>query len=214
MFDLDGTLMDNRPRSVAIFRELSEAWVHQHPEDARRIAKSRPEELAYAISDTLAKLGVSDALHEEAADFWRARFFRDSHLAHDVPVPGAAKLVHSLHAAGANIVYLTGRDLPLMGVGSWQSLRDLGFPIGVVGTELVCKPDATIHDEVYKRDIAPELARLGDVFCSFDNEPANCNVFARIRKTCASVLLDTQHTPNAATLDPAVVCLKDFVLEG
>ena len=34
VFDLDGTLMDNRPRVVAILRELAEEWRVRHPEAA------------------------------------------------------------------------------------------------------------------------------------------------------------------------------------
>jgi hypothetical protein len=36
VFDLDGTLMDNRPRVVAILHELAEEWREKHPEDADR----------------------------------------------------------------------------------------------------------------------------------------------------------------------------------
>ena len=211
VFDLDGTLMDNRPRSVAIFRELADAWMHRHPEEARAIRKSRPDELAYAVTDSLTRLGVrTSELLEEATSFWKERFFRDAYLVHDIAIAGAPAFVHELYRAGANIVYLTGRDLPLMGLGSWTSLRDLGFPIGVVGTELVCKPDAAIHDETYKRDIAPALARVGEVFAAFDNEPGNCNVFRRQFPSCASVLLDTQHASGAPPIDDGVLCIKDF----
>jgi hypothetical protein len=211
VFDLDGTLMDNRPRSVAILKELSSRWIASHPEAAQSVAGCQPDELAYALTDSLTKLGVDHPdLVEEALQFWRERFFRDAYLVHDVALPGAPEFVREVHRAGANVVYLTGRDLPLMGLGSWMSLRDLGFPIGVVGTELVCKPDASIHDEVFKRSIAPELSRLGNVVASFDNEPGNCNVFLEVCRGCASVLLDTQHHKDAPALVSGVVTIRDF----
>lgn len=211
VFDLDGTLMDNRPRSIAILHELSKRWLEKHPEAARSIAALQPDELAYALSDSLTRMGVEHPeLQQEAIEFWRERFFRDEYLVHDIALPGAADFARAVYEAGANLVYLTGRDLPFMGLGSWMSLRDLGFPIGVVGTELVCKPEASISDEVFKRDIALQLRRVGEVLASFDNEPGNCNVFLRAYPECASVLLDTQHHASAPPTDAGVVCIKDF----
>jgi haloacid dehalogenase-like hydrolase len=213
VFDLDGTLMDNRPRSAAILIELGREWASKYPEAAERLASARPDELAYLFNESLQRLGVSDrALVDEAMAFWRERFFRDKYLSHDVEVPGAVAFAQAAYEAGAVLVYLTGRDLPLMGLGSWSSLRDLGFPIGVVGTELVCKPDASVHDEVFKLGVAPALARVGEVIAAFDNEPGNCNIFRRAYPSALTVLLDTQHVPGAPPLDEGVVCVRDFRL--
>lgn len=214
VFDLDGTLMDNRPRSVAIFRELADAWMHRHPEEARAIRKSRPEELAYAVTDSLTRLGVRTTdLLEEATSFWKERFFRDAYLVHDIAIAGAPAFVHELYRAGANIVYLTGRDLPLMGLGSWTSLRDLGFPIGVVGTELVVKPHFDMPDTEFKRAVAPALARLGTVIGVFDNESANCNLLLEAHPGASSIFLDTQHAPDPPPLSDGVAVIDSFLLE-
>ena len=211
VFDLDGTLLDNRPRSVAILRELSSQWAERYPAEARAIAACKPEELAYAMSDSLARLGVAQpGLIDEGLQFWRDRFFRDAYLVHDIEVAGAVRFARAVYDAGANLVYLTGRDLPLMGLGSWTSLRDLGFPIGVVGTELVCKPQAELHDETFKRDVAPTLGRLGEVVASFDNEPANCNLFLEAHPRAAAVFLDTQHSADAPSLSAGVMSLRDL----
>lgn len=211
VFDLDGTLLDNRPRTVAILAELAAVWGEKHPREADLIRDVPPSSLLYLFTDTLRKLGVKDeALEAEALAFWRARFFRDAHLAHDVEVPGAAAFAKRIYEAGAQVVYLTGRDLPFMSLGSWASLRDLSFPIGVIGTELVCKPDPAIPDEDYKRMIAPTITRHGELVASFDNEPGNCNAFLEAHPEAASVLLDTQHLPGAPALLPGVVSLRDF----
>jgi hypothetical protein len=211
VFDLDGTLMDNRPRSAAILAELAREWSASRPDIASRLAAARPDELAYLFNESLQRLGISDtALVDEAVAFWRKRFFHDSYLSHDVEVPGAVGFARAVYEAGALVVYLTGRDLPLMGLGSWSSLRDLGFPIGVVGTELVCKPDAATHDETFKQGVAPALGRVGEVIAAFDNEPGNCNIFRRAYPDALTVLLDTQHVPGAPPLDAGVVCIRDF----
>jgi hypothetical protein len=215
VFDLDGTLHDNRPRSTVILKELADAWEERFPEAAARARQATPERLEYLLQDTLGALGIHDGdLHQHAVTFWKERFFRDHYLQHDQEVPGAAAFARAAHEAGAILVYLTGRDMPNMSAGSWSSLRTLGFPIGVVGTELVCKPSFDIPDETFKRGVAPTMARLGEVIAAFDNEPANCNLFLRAHPSCTSVLLDTQHVPGAPALEPGVVCLESFLFDA
>lgn len=211
VFDLDGTLMDNRPRTCAILHDLAAEWRLREPEVARRLAAAKPDDLEYLLVDSLERLGVHRTeLVKEAERFWRDRFFADSHLRHDVEVPGAAAFARDCYARGAVLVYFTGRDLPMMGVGSFASLRDLGFPIGLPGTELVLKSDANLPDEAFKRQVGPELGRLGRVVSVFDNEPGNCNVLGACYPEAACVLLDTQHLPGAPPLSPSVKVVRDF----
>ena len=211
VFDLDGTLFDNRPRTRVILNELAEAWRPAHPELAKRLSRMQEGEMAYLLTDTLERLGVTDSERvAEAQAFWRDRFFADGHLHHDVPLAGAVEFAKDCYEAGAILVYLTGRDLPLMGIGSFRSLRDHGFPIGVPGTELVLKPDAAMADEAFKRLEAPKLARVGSIVASFDNEPGNCNTILQQNPDCQSVLVDTQHLPGAPPLDPQVHVIADF----
>jgi hypothetical protein len=211
VFDLDGTLMDNRPRTAMILRELGATWRDRHPEAAKTLAAAKAEDLAYLLTDTLGRLGVRHTeLVREAEVFWRERFFTDGYLAHDVEVPGAAAFARDCYDAGGILVYFTGRDLPLMGIGSFASLRDLGFPIGLPGTELVLKPDAQMPDEAFKRMQGPALERVGKVVAIFDNEPGNCNVLGQHFPDACSVLLDTQHLPGAPPLDATVRVIADF----
>jgi hypothetical protein len=210
-FDLDGTLFDNRPRTAAILKELAETWRTSHPDMAARLRSANPEQMAYLLTDTLERLAITDTARvAEAQTFWRDRFFGDDHLRYDVPVPGAVEFAKACYAKGATLVYLTGRDLPLMGLGTFKSLRDVGFPIGVPGTELVLKPDAAMPDEAFKRLEAPKLARVGEIIASFDNEPANCNTLLEQNPGCESILIDTQHLPGAPPLAPGVKVLGDF----
>jgi len=211
VFDLDGTLFDNRPRTAAIFHELALEWEAAHPEVAARLRGVDAAGLAYHVSDSLARLGVTGQDMQDAAfAFWRARFFADAHLRHDVEVPGAAAFARACYDRGATLVYLTGRDLPMMGVGTFASLRDVGFPVGVVGAELVLKPRFEMPDAEFKRYEAPRLARIGAVVAAFDNEPENCNVFASHFPDADAVFVDTQHLPGAPPLAAEVSIIGDF----
>jgi hypothetical protein len=211
VLDLDGTLMDNRPRTCAILRELGEQWRTKHPEVAGELCEVVPDRLAYLLSDSLRRLKIVDApLVLEANEFWRARFFSDDALRHDVALAGSVPFVRACHARGATIVYLTGRDLPVMGLGTFASLRGLGFPIGVAGVEIILKPDAQMADEAFKRMVAPTLARVGEVVASFDNEPANCNLFKEAYPDADIVFVDTQHVPGAPPLRHDCPVVPDF----
>lgn len=214
VFDLDGTIMDNRPRVVAILHELAEEWRRQHPEASDRMARASAEHIVYGFQENLHRLGITDeALHPIAFEFWKARFFNDPHIRHDIEVAGARDYVRACYAAGATIVYLTGRDLPNMALGSFASLRDLGFPIGVVGSELVVKPRFEMPDSEFKRSVAPQLSRLGRVIAAFDNEPMNCNLLQESHPRCTTVFVDTQYAPNPPSLDPRVQVIHSFERE-
>lgn len=211
VFDLDGTLLDNRPRVVAILHELAESWRKAHPAEAAKLACARDEDIGYGIVDNLKHLGVeSPELHAVGQRFWFERFFVDGYLHHDVALAGAVSFARRCYDAGASLMYLTGRDLPKMALGTLASLRDCGFPIGVVGTSLVTKPTFEMPDEHFKREVAAGLERVGPVLAVFDNEPGNCNALLEAHPACVSVLLDTQHAPNPPALREGVLVIDTF----
>jgi hypothetical protein len=214
VFDLDGTLMDNRPRTCVILQEFAVRCRGRDDALAALLEKARPADLAYLLSDSLERMGADRTeLVAEMHAFWQERFFADAHLVHDVPVPGAVEFTRACYDAGALLLYCTGRDLPLMGTGTFQSLRDLGFPIGVPATELVLKPEASLPDDAFKRLVAPDLARVGRVVAAFDNEPANCNVLYSHYPDAHVVHVNTQFMPGAPPLDAGVAAICDFRMD-
>ena len=211
VFDLDGTLMDNRPRVVAILHELGEHWREAHPAAAERCRAATIDQIGYSTIDNFKRLGVeTEWLHEEGLNFWKARFFTDDYQEHDVEIPGAVPFVKACHDLGALLVYLTGRDLPGMALGTFKSLRDLGFPIGTMGTKLVTKPAFEIPDTEFKQSVARDLSRFGEVIAIFDNEPANCNLLLEAHPKCDAVFVDTQHAPDPPDLDARVHVIDTF----
>ncbi len=214
VFDLDGTLFDNRPRTLAILNQAADSWAAQHPEAARAVRSLRFTELGYLATEALERVGVERALIEQAVQLWRERFFTDSVLCHDVPLAGAVTFAKACYEAGANLAYLTGRDLPNMALGTFGSLRDAGFPIGVAGTELILKPDFETPDLTFKRDIIPEITRLGRVAATFDNEPGNCNAFADMFPEGHHFMMLTQYAPNPPPLKGNVAVIEDFQMES
>ena len=211
IFDLDGTLVDNRPRTLAILRHWAQSLNGSHSNVSSLIEKATVNDLHYLLDDSLQALGVSDEeLRKQALNHWKAHFFFDPSIKHDVPLAGALNFARTVYEGGASIVYMTGRDLPNMLLGTAASLRDLGFPIGVPGTQLVLKPDAETPDDVFKRDVTPKLARYGLPLAAFDNEPGNCNVFKEMFPTADVYFVDTQHHPSSPKPAPGVHRIADF----
>jgi phosphoglycolate phosphatase-like HAD superfamily hydrolase len=211
VFDLDGTLLDNRPRVAVILRELAIHWEGQFPSAAEKLASVEVENIVYDTRANLERLGVvGEELHEAGVSFWKERFFTDDYIRHDAPVPGSVSFVRRIYESGANIVYLTGRDLPKMALGTFASLRDEGFPIGRVGTELVTKPDFETPDAVFKQQVAESLGRTGEVVAIFDNEPANCNLLLAAHPRCVPVFVDSHHAPNPPPLHESVHVIDTF----
>ncbi len=212
VFDLDGTLLENRPRTAAIFCELAESWAARGVSEHAQLRGAASTQMGYLVSESLARLGVTQPqLVKEVEQFWRERFFADAYMRHDHALPGAVAFARACYEAGANLVYFTGRDLPNMALGSFASLRDAGFPIGVSGTELVLKPAFEIPDEQYKRGASRALLRSGEPVAFFDNEPGNSNAFLELFPQAVSVFVDTQHAPHAPALSSGVHVIGDFV---
>jgi hypothetical protein len=212
LFDLDGTLYDNRPRTLRILHAFAAQLPHEHADDAERLRALSYTDLFYGLGETLVPRGVAPAVVEAAQVAWRTRFFTDAACSDDVPVAGAVPFVRRCWDLGATVVYLTGRDIPGMLLGTCRTLRDDGFPIAVPRVELVMKPTFEEGDVAFKERLLAPLSELGRVAASFDNEPANCNLFQHQWPTGRHVLLDTQKAPGAPPLDPACATVKSFEL--
>lgn len=209
VFDLDGTLFDNGPRTWQILVDFAE----QHGDAQLRRALDRLPRtgLPYLLRDTLQTLAVVDpALVERATEFWRARFFTDEYQRYDEPVAGAVHYAKECFAAGATVVYLSGRDAPGMLVGVAQALRQHGFPVGIPHTAIVLKHDFDTPDLAFKKDALRFIDSLGTVVASFDNEPGNCNLFVERWPEAVVGLVDTHHAPDPPALDPRVATIPDF----
>jgi len=209
VFDLDGTLFDNGPRTWQILVDFAEA---EGLSALRTALDNLPRRaLPYLLSETLARVGFNDpGVVERAAAFWRTRFFTDDFQRFDEPLPGACRFATSLFEAGATLVYLSGRDAPNMLVGCAAALRSHGFPVGIPRTAVVLKHAFEDADIDFKREALSFMDDLGEVTATFDNEPANCNLFAERWPRAAHFFVETAHAPNPPVLLSAVGRLLDL----
>lgn len=214
IFDLDGTLYDNRPRTIRILHAFAANLGPAHARDAAVIRGLTASDLKYRIDQTLGPLGVDAEVIAQAQQRWFQRFFTDTACADDVPHRGAVQFVRLCYEAGATVVYLTGRDIPGMLVGTVRTLRDDGFPVAQPRVELVLKPTFEENDVVFKTRMLDAMDELGTVIATFENEPGNCNLFLSRWPASWAVLIDTQCAPGAPPLDAGCTLIPHFEVEG
>jgi hypothetical protein len=213
-FDLDSTLLDNRPRQAAIVRDFASA--HGIP----ALEGFQAEHLVTGF-DTREALGRAGLDPESIARWlpdlrkhWVERFFTSEACLQDIPVRGAAGYARRAHGTGVQLVYLTARP-ERMRPGTAEVLRRFGFPLPGPGVQLWMKPDApSVGDEAFKRSVHAQLALLGRLVAAFDNEPAHVNDFRITFPEAEVVLVATGHSGRVSTLAPRVRVVPHLALEG
>src|SRR5262245_29399183 len=106
VFDLDSTLLDNKPRQARILREFGAA--HGIP----ALAAARTEHwVDWSIAHAMANAGLpADEVArwaDAAKQFWRERFFTSEYCRDDEPIAGAKEYLSAVAEAGAIIAYCT-----------------------------------------------------------------------------------------------------------
>jgi phosphoglycolate phosphatase-like HAD superfamily hydrolase len=212
IFDLDSTLLDNRPRQALILREYGARSGLEALRDAR------PTDLdGWDLGAALLRLGVPPlelARHlPPLRRFWAGRFFTSEACRADVPVPGAARFVGRVADAGAVVAYVTGRPAR-MERGTREVLRAFGFPVpDGVRARLLMKPGPE-GDDAWKARAASQVAALGPVVAAFDNEPSHVNGYALAFPGARCVHLDTDHSGRPVEVLARVPSIRDFRLDG
>jgi phosphoserine phosphatase len=212
IFDLDGTLFDNRTRTIFILREISEKYSARTP--GLYAAFERFQNLSivdYSLDVTLRRMGVKRTTETAfIKQEWAKRFFSDEYQRYDMPIPCAKAYVERVHEAGATVIYLTGRDVGRMLVGTTEVLRLYGFPVGVAGTMTIVKKEFEQEDEIFKHEVSDYIDRLGEVVAIFENEPANSNILHSRFPEAASFFVMTQHRPDAPPLNAGIRRIRNF----
>ena len=126
VLDLDSTLLDNRPRQVAILR----AWAAR--EGRVELEALWPEQIQeWELEGAFRRAGVAPRrvreLERAARKAWRSEFWTDEALVFDLALPGAARFARELHARGATLAYVGRRAT--QEAGTRASLARLGFPL-------------------------------------------------------------------------------------
>jgi hypothetical protein len=209
VFDLDSTLLDNRPRQARIVQDYGRA-ARLPPLLGARPEHWRGWDLEAALVSAGLAPGEAQQHRLPFRRFWAERFFTSAYCRLDLPLPGAPAFVGAIAAAGARVVYVTGRP-SRMEDGTLDVLARFGFPSpDGLRTRLLMKPGDDLGDDEWKELACREVGAMGQVVLAFDNEPAHVNAYARTWPEALTVHLDTDHSPRPVEVLPAVPSIVDF----
>ena len=208
IFDLDSTLLDNRPRQAQILREYGVRG------KLEVLAQARAHHwTSWDIREAMRAVGCSDAQiaeHGEAAKtYWRETFFTSRYCAIDDAIPGAAAYVARLVGTGVRIAYCTGRHEE-MRAGSLECFQRIGLPLPGDKVSLLMKPTLEQGDDAWKAEAYARLRGLGQVVAAFDNEPTHVNGYRAAFPDAICVHLDTDHSGREVVLADGIVSVKRF----
>jgi hypothetical protein len=209
VFDLDSTLLDNRPRQALILREYGAEVGHA------LLAGASPDHWhGWDVRVAMANAGLSpediERHFEPFRGYWFERFFTSHYCAVDRPIAGAPAYARAASATGARVLYVTGRHEE-MRAGTIESFVEPGFPApDGDGVQLIMKPTLDEHDDAYKERTYARLRELGAVVAAFDNEPTHINGYRAGFPDALCVHLATDHSLRDIPVDDAIPSIRDF----
>lgn len=210
VFDLDSTLLDNRPRQARILADYGRSAGEP------LLCDARPEHFqGWDLAAALASAGLApDALPAHLGPFrrfWQEWFFTSAYCRLDAPIPGAPAFVRAVAAAGARVAYVTARPRTMRD-GTLAAFRRAELPLpDDTRVVLLMKDASELLDDAWKRRACDAIARLGPVVAVFDNEPAHVNAYAERWPEALAVHLDTDHSGRPVEVLGRIPSIADFV---
>jgi predicted secreted acid phosphatase len=208
VFDLDSTLLDNRPRQARIMREYGAevglAALAAHQSDHWQ---------GWDAKIAMRNSGLTDAQieahHAPFRQYWWERFFTSEYCVDDRLIAGAERYAGAVAGTGATLCYVTGRH-ELMRRGTLENFGALGLPLPGERVDLLMKPTLDEHDDAYKLRTYDILRGRGDVIAAFDNEPSHINGYRAAFPDALSVHLATDDSMRGIPVSPGIPSIRSF----
>jgi hypothetical protein len=218
VFDLDSTLFDVSPRLKKVLHDFAEVPEHQRlfPQACEILKKVETYRSDWGVKNAVIRAGLDKhhpEFHQALKEFWVKTFFSNEYLEYDIPYEGAVEYLRQIWELGAEIVYLTGRDVHRMGLGSRDVLLKWDFPLDDLRAQLVLKPQKGMDDAQFKSDWFSQLRKsyYGKIWF-FENEPVNVNLVRLEHEHVDIVFFESTHSgkEDAPTDLPRVI---NFLIE-
>lgn len=200
VFDLDSTLFDVSPRLKKILHDFALDPQNQSlfPEACEILKEAETYRTDWGIKDAVIRAGLDKhhpEFHQALKQYWVKHFFSNEYLEYDIPYEGAVEYVQNLLKVGADIVYLTGRDVHRMGQGSRDVLLKWHFPLDDKRSQLVLKPQKGMDDAQFKSDWFAALPEgKYQKIWFFENEPVNVNLVRLQHQHIEVVFFESTHS--------------------
>jgi hypothetical protein len=157
VFDLDNTLFETRARTLVALQAYDAA------RGTRHFGELVLDDVAADGASTAERLGLAPQVQADVQAFWLEAFWRPRSFAHDHLLVDVAALVHEAHAAGAEVVYLTGR---VERDATIAQLRAAGLPLAR-DEDLVTKPTVGASTALFKAEWLGALTARDDTFLAW-----------------------------------------------
>jgi len=210
VFDLDSTLLDNKPRQARIMADYG----REHGVTA--LAGSLREHWTggwdFRVAMRNAGLPAADIeVHAEPyRALWRERFFSSEYCRLDEPTPGALEFAKAVREAGGRVLYVTGRHEG-MREGTVACFARVGLPLpDGDAVQLWMKPTQDEDDDHFKARVHAELPKAGEVVAVFDNEPTHVNDYRRSLPHALVIHLATDHSLREVFVERGIPSIGDF----
>lgn len=162
VFDIDDTLSESRARTFAIAKAWDQANGTQH--FSRLVVK----QVGQNGEETARGLGLPDAVTTSFQEHWNVEFWKGEAFVHDTPIAPMVKLAKDAKAAGAEVIFLTGRIEALEGATIAQLTR---FGLKDVNAEtVVSKADLGVRTGPFKAEWLAQSAADGHHLAFFITE--------------------------------------------
>ncbi|ASD62755.1 hypothetical protein B9G79_03825 [Bdellovibrio bacteriovorus] len=202
VFDLDSTLFDVSPRLERILLDFAASPLNQKkfPEQVALLKNIKTLRTDWGIVGALTRAGL-DGHHPEFQEavkaYWQKSFFSNHYLQFDAPYDGAVEFVNAVSDAGADVVYLTGRDVERMGGSSGEVIAQWGFPLNEKA-KLVLKPHRSMDDAKFKTDWFLDAEKKNyEAIYFFENEPVNLHLLAQHCPKVQMIFFESTHAGKA-----------------
>ena len=203
--DLDSTLYEVNTRTERILHEAAvlPAIRELDPTAAEALENVSVHVEDWGIREVMSRYQIKATIDsfEAVRQYWVKHFFSHDYLAYDQVAPGALDWVKDKFEKGFHIHYLTGRDIPRMGVGTRKRLEADGFPLEEPNCKLHMKPRSGLPDDHYKTEVTKHLTGQFDEVWFFENEPVNLYAVERALPDVHLVFFDSVHSRKMTSPD-------------
>jgi beta-phosphoglucomutase-like phosphatase (HAD superfamily) len=210
VFDLDSTLLDNKPRQAQIMAEYGQAHGVPALAGSRREHWTGGWDFRHAMRNAGLPAAEVDAHVEPYRALWRDRFFTSAYCRLDEAVAGAVAFVRAVREAGGRVLYVTGRHEG-MRTGTEECFARVGLPLpDGDAVQLWMKPSAEEDDDHFKTRVHGQLPRAGEVVAVFDNEPTHVNDYRKSLPDALVIHLATDHSLREVFVTAGIPSIADF----
>ncbi len=203
VFDIDDTLADTRYRTLALARAFDEANGTSH------FANLTVDQVARTGEETARRLGLPESVVRAFDAYWDVGFWKAESLVHDQPMKEIVELAKKADAAGARVLYLTGR-VQAVERGTLAQLRRFGLP-DVNATNVISKPSLRHYTPAFKAERLDAWMKRGFYVSFFFTESRrDIAHLQRAEPKVPCVLLDSSHGGRGAVREGTPVWPRIF----